>query len=85
MPTVVDMMGKAYPELTQRVDFVSDVIKSEEKRFDQTLKQGLEKFAGYVDAAEKAGKKKLSGEDVFTLYNKYSFEDEYNQEKFKDE
>jgi len=73
VPTVVSMMGDAFPEIKQRVGYVSDVIRSEEERFSQTLEQGLDKFNTLALASEKAQVKTISGPDVFALYDTYGF------------
>jgi len=73
VPTVVTMMGEAFPEIKQRVKYVSDVIQSEEERFNATLEQGLDKFSGIIATMEKAGRKIVSGADVFMLYDTYGF------------
>ncbi len=73
VPTVVAMMGDAFPEIKQRVKYVGDVISAEEQRFNATLEQGLDKFSGIIAAMEKSGQKIVSGADVFTLYDTYGF------------
>ena len=35
-------MGEAYPEIREKGDFVSQVVKSEEERFLETVDRGLE-------------------------------------------
>ena len=37
---VVEQMGKAYPELSSRLDYIKRVVSLEEERFNQTLDQG---------------------------------------------
>ena len=39
--SVVSLMGQAYPELTERRDYLSEVIRTEEERFSDTLGRGL--------------------------------------------
>ncbi len=73
VPIVVDMMKDAFPELVERKDFVMQIIKSEEERFDQTLQQGLDKINTLIDHATKQKKTELAGKDVFTLYDTFGF------------
>lgn len=73
VPVVIDIMGEAFPEITQRREYVEQIIKSEEERFDQTLEQGLEKINQMIGKTRAKKKKQLSGTDVFTLYDTYGF------------
>ena len=70
---VVEMMGDAFPELRERQDFVTSVIKGEEERFDATLEIGLEKFNTMLEAVKASGSTILAGQEVFTLYDTYGF------------
>lgn len=73
VPVVIDIMGEAFPEITQRREYVEQIVKSEEERFDQTLEQGLEKINQMIEKTRTSKKKQLSGTDVFTLYDTYGF------------
>jgi alanyl-tRNA synthetase len=73
VPMLVKLMGEAYPELKQRSDYVVQVIQAEEKRFLQTLDQGLSLLSKLTKQLAKEGKKSISGVDVFTLYDTYGF------------
>lgn len=73
VPTVVEMMGGAFPEIAQRVDYVTEVIRAEEERFAQTLEQGIEIFTTMIEKCEKEGNRTLPGNDVFVLYDTYGF------------
>ncbi len=73
VPTVVDTLGGAFPELNERKTYVADVIKAEEERFSQTLESGLEKFSALVLIAKKASRTAILGADVFVLYDTYGF------------
>jgi alanyl-tRNA synthetase len=70
---VIDEMGGAFPEITQRRGYVEEVIRSEEERFGATLEQGIEKFNQMVEAGSAKGSSMLSGADVFALYDTYGF------------
>jgi alanyl-tRNA synthetase len=73
VPTVVAMMGDAFPEIKQRTEYVSEVIHSEEERFGATLEQGIDKFGQIVAGMTKAKGAMISGADVFALYDTYGF------------
>ncbi|RYG60036.1 MAG: alanine--tRNA ligase, partial [Alphaproteobacteria bacterium] len=71
VPTLVGVMGEAYPELQRGANMAMDVIKMEEERFGRTLKQGM----SLLDDATKgltAGDT-LDGEVVFKLYDTFGF------------
>jgi alanyl-tRNA synthetase len=71
VPTLVEIMGEAFPEIREQADFASQVIRSEEERFIKTLGTGLERFEKFV--AELQGQKIISGAHVFLLYDTYGF------------
>jgi alanyl-tRNA synthetase len=57
IPTVNNLMGAAYPELSENVERVSAVVSGEETRFSRTLDEGLGQFTDdeyslYLDAVE---------------------------------
>jgi len=70
---LVDKMGEAYPELRDRAELITQVLKSEEERFGKTLDYGIELFEKISTAAHEAGVKTISGEDAFKLYDTYGF------------
>jgi len=70
---VINEMGEAFPEITQRRSFVEEVIRSEEERFGATLEQGIEKFSSMIDTVAGKGLKAIDGADVFALYDTYGF------------
>jgi alanyl-tRNA synthetase len=70
VPTLVGIMGDAFPELKARQAHIATVIRSEEERFGRTLDQGLDRFR---KASQAASNGVISGEDVFKLYDTYGF------------
>ena len=68
--TLSDMLGEAYPELTDKKEHIVKVIKSEEKSFGKTLDRGLLLFE---EISSNLKSDKISGEDVFKLYDTYGF------------
>jgi len=71
VPTLVETMGDAFPEIRERASFVTTVIQSEEDRFIRTLDAGLDRFDKIV--VELAGGKVIPGDKVFVLYDTYGF------------
>ena len=71
LPAVERIMGEAYPEIVEKRDFVSQVVRSEEERFLETMDRGLELLNEEISKLGK--KKKLSGKVVFSLYDTYGF------------
>ncbi len=64
------VMGKAYPELSQAKSHIEKVLNSEEERFAETLEQGLKVLD---DVTSKMDGNVIKGEDVFRLYDTYGF------------
>ncbi|MBN1366813.1 MAG: alanine--tRNA ligase, partial [Dehalococcoidales bacterium] len=75
---VIGKMGKAYPEISKRQDFILKVIEMEEARFQQTLNTGLELIEEIL--GKNGEKKVISGKDAFKLYDTYGFPAELTEE-----
>ncbi|WFD32010.1 alanine--tRNA ligase [Malassezia sp. CBS 17886] len=73
VPTVVDQMGDFFPELTRKVDDIKAILDEEEASFARTLDRGEKLFEQYAKAARASGRSKLSGSDVWRLYDTYGF------------
>ncbi len=50
VPTVRDVMGKAYPELSESSERVIRIVKTEETRFERTVNDGLARWEDDVEA-----------------------------------
>lgn len=77
---VIKQMQGAYPELLKNREHVIRVIKTEEKRFGETLVQGSEILTKLIKEAKQAGKDTINGNDVFRLYDTYGFPLELTKE-----
>ncbi len=64
---------EAYPELTEKLDYIKKIIRIEEERFAATVDSGLEMLEKLIEAAKKTGENTLKGEDVFKLHDTYGF------------
>ncbi len=73
LPTLIDTMGDAYPELSAQQTLIERVIKEEEEAFLRTLETGIRLLDKKMEEAKAAGKTQLSGSDAFTLYDTYGF------------
>ena len=71
--TVAHENLSAYPELTEKADYIKKVIYKEEEAFDKTIGKGLELLMQLIDKASTSEIKTLSGQDVFKLYDTYGF------------
>ncbi len=70
---VVESMGGAYPELVERRDYIRQVVKLEEERFQETLSLGMEILEGYMQDLRRDGDKVLPGNLAFKLYDTFGF------------
>jgi alanyl-tRNA synthetase len=70
VPTLVEQMGVAYPELPAQVDTVVRALQAEEERFAETLDSGMKIFD---DVAAKVSNGVIPGADAFRLYDTYGF------------
>jgi alanyl-tRNA synthetase len=77
---VIEQMGHVYPELVQHRDFVLRVINMEEGRFYETLSTGINMLEEIMGEAEGVGRKVISGQEVFRLYDTYGFPRELTEE-----
>ncbi|WP_288356480.1 alanine--tRNA ligase [uncultured Cycloclasticus sp.] len=67
---LVEQMGSAYPELTEKADMVSNILLKEEQRFAETLEQGMKLLQ---DGTQSLKDKLITGETAFKLYDTYGF------------
>jgi alanyl-tRNA synthetase len=65
-----DEMGDAYPELVKARAHVGKVLEKEERRFAETLDQGMEILEAAISSLDS---KELPGDVVFKLYDTYGF------------
>ncbi|MBC5996118.1 alanine--tRNA ligase [Romboutsia ilealis] len=70
---VIKVSGEAYPELVEKESYIKKVIKIEEEKFNETIDQGSEILASYIEDLKKNNSKTLSGENAFKLYDTYGF------------
>jgi alanyl-tRNA synthetase len=71
--TVVHENQGAYPELAEKRDMITKLVRVEEESFARTIDQGLQLLNGYMDETVKSGKTVFPGEDAFRLSDTYGF------------
>ncbi len=70
VPTLVGLMGEAYPELPAAAATVEKALLAEEERFAETLDAGMKIFD---EVAGKVADGVIPGADAFRLYDTYGF------------
>lgn len=73
IPTLIETMGEAYPELEQQQTLIGKVMKEEEESFLRTLETGIKLLDKQIADTRAKGNKILNGVDAFTLYDTYGF------------
>ena len=71
--TVIEGSKDGYPELEEKKEFIFNVLKQEESKFNKTIDQGLSILNEMAETVEKEGKKQLGGADAFKLYDTFGF------------
>lgn len=71
----IDQFKPIYPKLEQEKEHILEVIEDEEKKFNQTIENGLKILEEMLDE-----KSHITGRDAFTLYETYGFPIEITQE-----
>ena len=70
VPTLVEQMGTAYPELSAAAATVTRALQAEEERFAETLDAGMKIFE---DVAGRVTNGVIPGVEAFRLYDTYGF------------
>ncbi len=70
---VADIMGGTYPEVRDRQENITRIMRIEEERFHGTLTLGGRLLDEMVEKMEAAGRTTLSGDEAFRLYDTYGF------------
>ncbi|MBE7017343.1 MAG: alanine--tRNA ligase [Ruminococcaceae bacterium] len=71
--TVIHENEGHYPELRQKADYITRVIKTEEENFARTIDAGMRIFGEILEQHKANGEKIFSGADAFKLYDTYGF------------
>ena len=73
LPTLINEMGEAYPELVAQKVLIGKVIREEEESFLKTLSTGINMLDGIISETKKNGGKEISGKQAFTLFDTFGF------------
>jgi len=73
VPTLVDTMGDAFPELVAQQELIQRVIKEEEQSFLSTLETGMGLLDRLMEKAKADKSKTIHGREAFTLYDTFGF------------
>ena len=73
VPTLVQEMGDAFPELKAQQQLITKVMKEEEESFLRTLDKGIALLNDAMDKLKAEGKTVLAGTEAFRLFDTYGF------------
>lgn len=73
IPTLIEVMGDAYPELEVQNILIGKVMKEEEDSFLRTLETGIRLLDKQIEEIKAENKSALSGNVAFQLYDTYGF------------
>ena len=73
LPTLISIMGEAYPELNAQKTLIEKAIKEEEQAFLKTLDTGIKLLNELIDKTKASNQTIVSGKTVFELYDTYGF------------
>ncbi len=73
VPVVAQMMKGPYPELSQTIERVAEVIKGEEANFLGKIDAGLERISKLFASMKQGGHALVSGRDAAELYTTHGF------------
>ena len=73
VPTLVNEMGDAFPEISAQQKLVMKVMQEEESSFLRTLENGIKLLQGVIDETKAEGKTEIAGDKAFTLFDTFGF------------
>src|SRR5690606_1560343 len=82
---VINESKEAYSELKEKEEYILKVIEVEEKRFDETIDQGLAILKEYIEELKQGNNKILDGQKAFKLYDTYGFPLDLTKEILEEE
>ncbi|MFB6355391.1 MAG: alanine--tRNA ligase, partial [bacterium] len=84
VPGVIDIMGDHYSELRDNQRRVQRRMEAEEEQFFRTLRKGLNQLRSVLDD-KRPGENRVSGEEVFELYETHGLPVEVTTDVLEDE
>jgi len=82
---IVAAMAPYYPEIKPAAKNVKAVIEGEERRFLETLDNGMDRLDEIITSLKKSGVREISGRDAFLLYDTFGFPVEMTVEIAREE
>ena len=79
LPALVEQMGEQFPEIVRKQKDIVEILDEEEEAFSRTLDRGEKQFEKYAHMAVKNGGDRLSGADVWRLYDTFGFPEDLTQ------
>ncbi len=73
VPTLVNEMGQAFPEIAAQQKLIMKVMQEEETSFLRTLENGIRLLQGVIDETKTENKTEIAGEKAFTLFDTFGF------------
>lgn len=70
---VIDSWKSFYQELNANRETIIKIIEAEERKFEETIKEGISLLNNFVQEMKENNEKVLSGEKAFKLYDTYGF------------
>lgn len=83
--TVIHENECQYPELREKQQYITRVVKSEEDSFAKTIDSGLQIYNSLLEEHKAKGETVFSGADAFKLYDTYGFPVDMTAEMLVDE
>ena len=83
--TVIHENEGHYPELRERQQYITKVIRTEEENFAKTIDGGLKIFNDMLQAHKANGSTVFSGADAFKLYDTYGFPVDLTEEMVEEQ
>ena len=80
MEVAAAVMREEYPDVAERLDYTQRIARAEEETFRSTLLRGLTLLSGTIERVKESGRTRLSGKEVFALYDTYGFPPDLTQE-----
>ena len=71
--TVIDLMGRQYPELIEKRLQIDKIILTEEERFASTLARGMDLLGDLFEKLDKAGQTVVPGAELFRMHDTFGF------------
>ena len=73
VPTLVEEMGEAFPEIEAQQKLVMKVMQEEENSFLRTLENGMRLLQEVIDQTKADGRTEVAGDKTFNLFDTFGF------------